>query len=68
MQQRVKQPASVFIATTSNDDEAICVDNSTGAVVLERLGRKGNRAILADQLASFLFALQPEVNNNGFTA
>ena len=61
MQQRFKQPASLFIATTANESEAICVDNATGIVVLEGIGRKANREVLAGNLASFLLALQPEV-------
>lgn len=65
MKKRLRQPASLFIATTSDESEAICVDNLTGEVVLERQGRKFEREILAEQLASFLLDLQPKVVDYG---
>ena len=58
MQKRLKQPASMFIASCSDEMQIISVLNETGQVQLENLG-KGQEAILAESLAEFLAALQP---------
>ena len=52
--QRLKQPFTVFIATTEADSELfISIDNSSGNVLLEEPGRPPLRTI-ADSLAEFL--------------
>ena len=61
MQQRLKQPASMFIATCSDEMQIISVLNKTGQVQLETLG-KGQEALLAENLEDFLARLQPIVN------
>lgn len=62
MQKRLKQPASMFIASCSDEMQVISIVNATGQVQLETLG-KGSEAILAENLAEFLAALQPIVND-----
>jgi len=60
MQKRLKQPASMFIASCSDEMQIVSVLNATGEVQLETLG-KGQEAILADNLANFLTALTPVI-------
>ena len=60
MQKRLKKPASMFIASCSDEMQIISVLNETGQVQLETLG-KGQEAILAENLADFLAALQPVI-------
>ena len=54
---KAKLPLTVFIGSTDNN-EVVCIDNESGNVVLERPGRKAHK-ILADNLESFLLALDP---------
>jgi len=61
MQKRLKQPASMFIASCSDEMQIVSVLNATGEVQLETLG-KGQEAILADNLADFLASLTPVIN------
>lgn len=58
MQKRLKKPASMFIATCSDEMQIISVLNETGQVQLETLG-KGQEAILSETLSEFLTKLQP---------
>ena len=58
MQKRLKKPASMFIASCSDEMQIISLINATGQVQLETLG-KGQEAILAENLADFLKDLQP---------
>lgn len=58
MQKRLKQPASMFIASCSDEMQIVSVLNATGEVQLETLG-KGQEAVLADNLADFLASLTP---------
>ena len=58
MQKRLKQPASMFIASCSDEMQVISILNETGEVQLETLGKK-QEAILAPNLAEFLAKLQP---------
>jgi len=58
MQKRLKKPASMFIATCSDEMQVISILNETGEVQLETLGKK-QEAILAPNLATFLEQLQP---------
>lgn len=60
MQKRLNKPASMFIATCSDEMQIISIINETGQVQLETLG-KGQEAILAENLADFLTELQPVV-------
>jgi len=62
MQKRLKKPASMFIATCSDDMQVISILNETGEVQLETLGKK-QEAILAPNLAEFLNKLQPVVSH-----
>jgi len=60
MQKRLKKPASMFIASCSDEMQIISVLNETGQVQLETLGKK-QEAILAESLAEFLEKLTPIV-------
>lgn len=60
MQKRLKKPASMFIASCSDEMQIISILNETGQVQLETLG-KGQEAILAENLADFLKELQPVI-------
>jgi SecY interacting protein Syd len=58
MQKRLKQPASMFIASCTDEMQIISILNETGQVQLETLG-KGQETVLAESLADFLAVLQP---------
>jgi SecY interacting protein Syd len=58
MKKTLKQSPTLFIASCEDDMEIIALDNVTGEVVRELLG-KGNVEVLAPDLASFLDALTP---------
>lgn len=58
MQKRLKKPASMFIASCSDEMQIISILNETGEVQLETLGKK-QEAILAPTLEEFLAKLQP---------
>jgi len=58
MQKRLKKPASMFIASCSDEMQVISILNETGEVQLETLGKQ-QEAILAPNLAEFLDKLQP---------
>ncbi len=60
MQKRLKKPASMFIASCSDETQVISILNDTGEVQLETLGKK-QEAILAPNLLAFLAKLQPVV-------
>jgi len=60
MQKRLKQPASMFIASCSDEMQIISILNETGQVQLETLG-KGQEALLSENLPDFLNALQPVI-------
>jgi len=60
MQKRLKKPASMFIASCSDEMQVISILNETGEVQLETLGKK-QEAVLAPNLAEFLTKLQPVV-------
>jgi len=61
MQKRLKQPASMFIASCSDEMQIISVVNETGQVQLENLG-KGQERVLAESLSDFLMQLTPTIN------
>ena len=58
MQQRLKQPATLFLATTDDDMELISLKNDTGEVIVEKLG-VGEVSVLAPDLAQFISKLIP---------
>ncbi|WP_432453866.1 SecY-interacting protein [Agarivorans sp. QJM3NY_29] len=53
MQRRLKQPPTVFIATTDDEMQIVSIDNNSGEVLLEQLG-KGVERVLASTLDEFL--------------
>lgn len=58
-QRRTKQPLTLFFACTEPDSDLILsVENTSGAVVLERPGQP-DRRLVADSLAGFLGTLRP---------
>lgn len=58
-QRRQRQPLTLFFACTEPDSDLIlCVDNDTGAVLLEQPGT-GSRRRIAPDLARFLDSLEP---------
>ncbi|GAA3536274.1 SecY-interacting protein [Zobellella aerophila] len=58
MQQRLGLPATWFLASCRDEHRLVCLDNHTGEVILERLG-KGKIGVLAPTLAGFLGRLEP---------
>lgn len=60
MKKQLKQPVTLFIAATEQDDLLISLDNETGQVVLEPVGKKATR-VLANDLVSFIEQLEPDV-------
>lgn len=58
MQQKLKLPATWFIATCRDERRLITLDNASGAVLLERLGQ-GAIGTLAPDLATFLCRAEP---------
>ncbi len=59
MKTRKKQPLTLFFACTEPDDMFISLNNADGTIWLEAPGKKPLRQI-ADNLAAFLDALQPD--------
>lgn len=60
MKQRLRQPVTLFIGLTDEDDLLVTVNNTTGAVGLEYVGQE-QHAILAGDLEAFLERLEPIV-------
>ena len=58
MLRRLKLPITLFLATVPDESRVISLDNETGEVVLEQLGKK-KRWVLADSLPAFLQRLSP---------
>lgn len=58
MQRKLKQRHTIFIGCLVNSEKMICVDNDTGAVVLEIAGQD-ERESIAPSLSSFLCQLTP---------
>jgi SecY interacting protein Syd len=58
MKRRLKHPETLFFALTEQEDVILSVDNQTGAVVVEQLGKKPTQ-IIANDLASFIESLDP---------
>jgi SecY interacting protein Syd len=58
MKRRLKQPETLFFATTDQEDFIISIDVASGNVMLEQVG-KVPKEVLADNLASFIKTLRP---------
>lgn len=58
MQKKLGKPASMFIASCSDEMQIISILNDSGEVQLETLG-KGQELLLADNLVCFLQKLKP---------
>ncbi len=58
MKRRLKQPETLFFATTDQEDFIISIDVASGKVMLEQVG-KVPKEVLADDLSSFIKSLQP---------
>lgn len=58
MKRRLKQPETLFFATTDQEDFIISIDVASGNVMLEQVG-KVPKEVLADDLNSFIKSLQP---------
>lgn len=56
MKQRLKQPPTLFFGLTDEDDFILSVDNASGEVVLEQVGKLPSRC-LAPDLATFIDGL-----------
>lgn len=57
MKRRLKQRETLFFALTDQDDFIISVENSSGNVVLEQVGKEPQE-VLANNIAEFLATLQ----------
>ncbi|MDM7860227.1 SecY-interacting protein [Alteromonas sp. ASW11-36] len=60
MKRKLKQAETLFFALTDEEDFIISVLNSTGEVVLERVGKEPQE-VLATDLASFIAQLKPHI-------
>ncbi|QPG05023.1 SecY-interacting protein [Salinimonas marina] len=60
MKRRLRQPETLFFGLTSDDDFILTVDNASGAVLLERVGKKSDE-VLAEDLTSFIQQLEPRL-------
>lgn len=58
MKRRLRQPETVFIALTDEEDFILSVDNHTGAVMLEQVGLLPKEQISAN-LETFLHEIEP---------
>ena len=60
-QRRLKVTPTVFIGAVDDESKVISICNLTGQVLLETLGRKGHREVLANDMIAFLQQLEPVV-------
>lgn len=58
MKRRLKQPETLFFATTDQEDFIISIDVASGKVMLEQVGKEPKEA-LAEDLNSFMKTLHP---------
>ncbi|MCK7460092.1 SecY-interacting protein [Idiomarina aminovorans] len=64
MKRRLKQPETVFIGLgVENDDLLLSIDNQSGAVGLEWVGKEQHE-VLADSLATWLGQCEPKISEN----
>lgn len=61
MKQRLKQAETVFFAVTDEEDIIISIDNTSGAVWVERVGCKPHKK-LAESLTQFIQAVVPNIS------
>jgi SecY interacting protein Syd len=62
MKRRLRQPETVFIALTDEEDFILSVENHTGAVMLEQVGLQPEKQI-SSSLAALLNEIEPVVSN-----
>ena len=60
MKHKLKQPPTLFFAVTEEDDLNLVVNNETGEVCLEYVGKEPHKTVAAD-LASFITASTPQL-------
>lgn len=60
MKQKLKQNITIFFAVTDNDDHILSVDNETGEVWVEKVGKEPHKK-LANSLADFFTQLSPKI-------
>jgi len=58
MLKKLKLPITFFLATVPDEQQVISLDNESGQVILEQLGRQ-QRWVLAEDLPTFLRRLSP---------
>lgn len=58
MKRRLKQNETLFFALTDEEDEILCINNTSGEVVLEQVGLEPKKVISPD-LASFILSIEP---------
>jgi len=60
MKQKLKQPLTLFFATTDDENMILSVNNDNGEVWVEKVGCEAHKKV-ADSLAQFLNMLSPRV-------
>lgn len=60
MKQKLKQPLTVFFAVTDVEDIIVSIDNDSGEVWAEKVGKKAHKK-LANSIAEFIDTLSPHV-------
>ncbi|GHF95414.1 SecY-interacting protein [Thalassotalea marina] len=60
MKQKLKQDVTLFFAVTDQDDHVVTLDNATGEVWVEKVGRKPHKK-LANTLEEFILQLSPDI-------
>lgn len=63
MKRRLKQPETLFVALTDEDDFILTVNNSSGEVMLEQVGLEP-KEVVAPSLAVFIKSLQPSLSQD----
>ncbi|WP_100642218.1 SecY-interacting protein [Alteromonas facilis] len=58
MKRQLKQAETLFFALTDEEDFIISVDNASGRVVLEQVGKEPSK-VLAENVAEFIASLRP---------
>ena len=58
MKRRLRQPVTLFFALTDDENFILSVDNETGEVVLEPVGKPATQ-VIASSLAAFIEGLTP---------